>query len=254
VHFPWQGNDRLTQGERGEVQVESNPETLPDSTDPSGPCPRCGRVSNFIVEGTVGVSFGRAWSQGPNGEREWDTLDRMALLRCLGCQQNTVVIEEQWIGDYPARTGASDRGLITYRGIHWWPPPGAADLDEAIPGPVQGGYAEAVRALSVRAPRAAATMLRGTLEALVRDRGSDEAQQALATNLARALRVMADEHTLDGSLADWAAEIRLAGNAGAHLDPLEGVTMDEAEDLAHLTRQLLHYVYELPAQLRRARG
>jgi hypothetical protein len=65
---------------------------------------------------------------------------------------------------------------------------------------------------------------------------------------------MADDHDLDGSLAEWAKEIRLTANAGAHFDPMEDVSQQEAEDLAHLTRQLLHYVFEMPAKLQRARS
>ncbi len=29
----------------------SNPDTLPDSTDPNGPCRRCGRMANFALSG-----------------------------------------------------------------------------------------------------------------------------------------------------------------------------------------------------------
>jgi hypothetical protein len=96
-------------------------------------------------------------------------------------------------------------------------------------------------------------MLRRTVEALVRDRGGADAQEAMNRGLAAALRVMADAHALDVNLADWAKEMRLAGNVGAHYDPIDDVDAAEAEDLARLTRQLLHYVYELPAKLRRAR-
>jgi hypothetical protein len=144
-------------------------------------------------------------------------------------------------------------GLISYRGVHWWPPPSSADLDDSIPASLRDAYAEAMRALGARAPRAAAVMLRRTVEALVRDRGGADAQEAMNRGLAAALRVMADAHALDVNLADWAKEMRLAGNVGAHYDPIDDVDAAEAEDLARLTRQLLHYVYELPAKLRRAR-
>jgi hypothetical protein len=153
----------------------------------------------------------------------------------------------------PGSRGIGSGGVITYRGIHWWPPPSSADLDESIPAGLRDSYAEAMRALGARAPHAAVVMLRRTVEGLVRDRGGDAAQQALDRNLAAALRVMADEHTLDANLADWAKEIRLTANVGAHFDPIDDVDTTEADDLARLTRQLLHYMYELPAKLRRSR-
>jgi hypothetical protein len=162
-------------------------------------------------------------------------------------------VEEQWIGDHPARGGVGGGGAVTYRGIFWWPPPASTDLDEAIPLALRDCYAEGMRALAAQAPRAAVVMLRRTVEALVRDRGSETAQAALDANLAKALQVMADEHTLDATLAEWANEIRLLGNVGAHFDPIRDVDLAEAQDLGKLTRQLLHYVYELPATIRRKR-
>jgi hypothetical protein len=96
-------------------------------------------------------------------------------------------------------------------------------------------------------------MLRRTLETVVHDKGSEAAQKALERNLAKALEIMADEHVLTAALAELATEIRLVGNAGAHFDPLDDVTKEEAEDLQHLTRRLLEYVYEMPARIRRSR-
>lgn len=35
----------------------SDPDRLPDSADPNGPCPRCGRVAHFAPVGTADVTF-----------------------------------------------------------------------------------------------------------------------------------------------------------------------------------------------------
>jgi hypothetical protein len=109
-----------------------------------------------------------------------------------------------------------------------------------------------MRALSVDCPRAAAVMFRAMLGAIVLDKGSEDAQQA--GSLFKQLKRMAEEQTLHPSLVDWAAQIRLVGNAGAHPEDLDPVTLAEAQDLARLCRQLLTVVYELPAQIRRARA
>jgi hypothetical protein len=188
-----------------------------------------------------------------DGTRERDTLDRVTSMLCSGCRQATAVVEEQWVGDHPARDGIRGGGTVTYRGVFWWPPPASTHLDEAIPLALRDCYAEGMRALAAQAPRASVVMLRRTVEALVRDRGSETAQKALQVNLAKALRLMADEHTLDKNLAEWADEIRVVGNLGAHLDPIEDVKLPEATELAKLTRQLLQYVYELPASIQRKR-
>jgi hypothetical protein len=96
-------------------------------------------------------------------------------------------------------------------------------------------------------------MFRRTLEALVVDRGDDEAKRRLQHNLVGALQAMAESGVLNGSLAEWATEIRVVAKSGAHFDPLADVGQEEAEDLARLTRELLRYVYEMPAQIQRTR-
>jgi hypothetical protein len=94
-------------------------------------------------------------------------------------------------------------------------------------------------------------MFRGILTAVVWDRGGEVAQQA--HSLFQQLEAMEQEGTLHPSLVEWAAEIRLVGNAGAHFDELAPVDQAEATTLAHLCRHLLTVVYEAPARIRRAR-
>jgi hypothetical protein len=247
------GRSRRATGERGEGIPEANPETPPDSTDPSGPCPRCGRVSNFAKIGDLPVSFGGSVLQRPDGTSERDAVDRVSSLMCQGCGQATAVIEEKWVGDQPVRSGVSRGGMVTYRGVHWWPAPGAGDLDAAIPEAIREAYAEGIRTLGVRSPRAAAVMFRRTLEAVVDDKGGPAAKAAAGKNLASALSEMVKEGTLDPNLADWAKEIRIVGNVGAHFDPLGDVQQAEAESLAKLLRSMLEYLYEMPARVQRTR-
>ena len=140
----------------------------------------------------------------------------------MGVGRLLVVVEEEWVGGHPARQRGGSGGAVTFRGIHWWPAPGAGNLDRSIPEVVAECFSEGVRCLSAHAPRAAAVMFRRTLEAVVRTSGSAAAVTTLDDrNLAAALGVMAAEHTLDPSLAQWAKELRLVGNAGGHLDPLD---------------------------------
>lgn len=162
----------------------SNPDTPPDSTDPCGPCPRCGRVSNFAVLGSVPVTFGATYTVDHDGMHAPYDLERVSSLVCAGCKQATVVVEEKWVGDHPARDGLGTGGTVHYHGVHWWPPPSSSDLDESIPAGLRDAYSEGMRALSAKAPRAAVVMLRCTVEGLVKDRGSAAAQAALGRNLA----------------------------------------------------------------------
>jgi hypothetical protein len=113
-------------------------------------------------------------------------------------------------------------GRVNYRGIFWYPPASVASMSEAIPVSIRDAFAEGAKCLAVRAPRAAAVMFRRSLEAVVRDKGSAAAVKAMDDpngSLYAGLKVMADEHTIDATLASWAKEIRLAGNAGGHFNP-----------------------------------
>lgn len=238
----------------GEGPPPRDPDSPPTSSDPSGPCSRCGRVSNFSPAGSLPVTFlgGGAFAGGSPDQCSV----QVTSLACHGCGQCTVVVEEQWVGNQPMyREGeyVKASGMMTWQGVHWWPPPGVADLHEAVPESVADVYAEGQRALAARAPAAASVMFRRALEAIVADRGSDAAKQAVKVNLAKGLDAMADDGALDKSLAQWAREVRVVGNAGAHFEPGDPVEQDEAEDLARLVRALLHFLYEMPAMIRRSR-
>ena len=70
------------------------------------------------VPGSPPVSFGGSCTVEHDGTRRPEDLDRASVLLCSGCGQATVVVEEKWIGDHPARGGIAGGGLVTYRGIH----------------------------------------------------------------------------------------------------------------------------------------
>lgn len=227
-------------------------EALPDSTSPYGPCPRCGRLSNFTAKGNAPVTYDGGATMGLGGTQHEPTYDeRLTVLQCQGCDQNVVVIEEQYVGGRRTRDGGTRSGLQEWRGVHWWPTPGMRPGNPDVPAAVSEAVAEATRCLAVQAPRAAAVMLRGALGQIVVDRGSPEAQKK--PNLASQLKQMADEHSLDKTLAEWASHVRTLGNAGAHPNELEPVTIDEAHELSRLMAALLDYLYVMPANVRRAR-
>jgi len=92
--------------------------------------------------------------------------------------------------------------------------------------------------------------------AIVRDRGGANAIAAIDArdgSLAKPLTVMSTEHTITPDLSEWAKELRLAGNVGGHFDPMDDVTIEEADSLSKLLRHLLTYLYEVAGQIRRAR-
>jgi len=235
-----------------------DPDSPPDSRDLGGPCPRCGRTSTFELVGRLPLTVDRTLRGiGPGGEDiEFEPSEQVTMLKCRGCHQNTAVVEQRWIGNELALTGMGHGGTINFRGVFWYPAASVASLDKAIPETIREAFAEGAKCLAVRAARAAAVMFRRSLEAVVRDRGSAAAVKAMDDprgSLHAGLKVMADEHTLVETLASWAKEIRLTGNAGGHFDPLDDVTMDEATEMSKLVRNLFTFLYEAPARVTRSR-
>ncbi len=173
-------------------------------------------------------------------------IDRVSSLICRHCRQGVVVVEEEWVGEAP-KTKQKTGGLISHRGIHWWPLP-ETNLSDDIPAAIRPVFGEAAMALSANCPRAAAVMARRTLEAITVDKGETKGV------LADRLRSLATKGVLLPTLADWAKEVRLIGNAGAHFDPMDTVSKEDAEQLLAFVRELLRFLYELPAELARRRA
>ena len=74
-------------------------------------------------------------------------------------------------------------------------------------------------------------------------------------NLYSGLKVMADEGALDKSLAEWAKAVRAVADFGAHFDvSAQEITSAEAEDLSRLVREMLRFLYEMPARVSRSRA
>lgn len=231
---------------QGKPLSESH-EGPPDSSRPSGLCPRCGKQSSFEVLGSLPVTVEYdAYTVKHDGTHDHDSLEQVSSLICRNCGQGTAVIEERWVGDARWRERKTG-GILSSRGIHWWPIP-EAQLPPDIPSAIADTYAEASRALSANCPRASAVMARRTLEAIALEKGESSGE------LAKRLAALASKGTLHPTLAEWAREIRLLGNVGGHFDPMDTVSVDDARKLLDFERELLRYLYELPANLDRLRS
>ena len=103
-----------------ENQPPSNPDSLPDSSDPNGPCPRCARIASFSVCGSAEVTFRKdgSYVTGRGGLPGRIATQQVSILECNGCRDRIVVIEDQLVGGQ--RNGRA--GTVTWEGIHWWCP------------------------------------------------------------------------------------------------------------------------------------
>jgi len=235
----------------GDEDPPHDPETPPDSTDPAGVCPRCGKASNFVQTGAGNLAFRNdVFAAAGGGEDNRIAVERVSTFECLGCHQGTAVMEVLTVGNKPWRE--SGGGINRWRGVSWWPAGTGAAVSELVPDRIRNVYQEGLRCLGVSAPRAAAVMFGRTLEAIVRDRGREKAKAALYKSLAAGLNVMADEGKLSADLASWASELRLARNAGGHDELVDDVTPD-ARSLSKLLDQLLTNLYVVPSRIRRAK-
>lgn len=91
-------------------------------------------------------------------------------------------------------------------------------------------------------------MARRTLEAVAADKGEPKG------TLAQRLDALTSKGILHPHLSDWAKEVRLIGNIGAHFDPIREVSVEDARQLFSFARELLRYLYELLAELARRRS
>ena len=241
IHF-FKDPKKTREGKRGEELPEIH-EGLPDSLRPSGLCPRCGKQSSFESAGSLPATFDSSYSIDYSGKKEQGLIDRVSSLICRHCNQPIIVVEEQWIGEHPAKEG-NFSGTVNFRGIHWWPLPGA-NLSTDIPDKIASVVSEAAGALYANCPRASVVMSRRALEAICVDKGETSGV------LAARLDVLKSKGILLPTLADWAKEVRLIGNVGAHFDPIQDVELHDAKQLMSFLRELLKYLYELPAELAR---
>lgn len=221
---------------------------LPDSSEPWGECPRCGRVSSFTNVGNAAVTYSYERFVGGSAP---DVDEQVSILRCQGCSQNVVVVEEVYLNGVPRRLGANS-GSLTWRGMHWWPSPGMQPGNPDVPTDIADAIAEGVRCLSATAPRAAVVMFRSALALIVDERGSAAAKAK--PNLYQQLKQMGVDKDLDGSLADLADHVRVIGNAGAHPSTLDPVSLDEATEVADFIAHLTQFLYVMPARVAQSKA
>lgn len=239
---------KKAQGDRGEpMPVEHS--GAPDSTNPSGLCPRCRKQSSFQSLGSIPLTFSEGYKVLPSGVHEPIFHERATVLVCRHCEQGISVLEEELTGGRSKRSGERHSGVISWQGFHWWPLAGSS-AHSAVPSEIASALNEAVLCLSANCPRAAAVMARRTLEAIATDKGGGKSKDALAKQLAN----MAASGLLQPTLADWAKEVRAIGNSGAHFDPIDTVSNADASQLIEFLQALIEYLYVLPYDLAQRRA
>ena len=226
----------------------------PSSRTPYGLCHRCNKQSNFEITYSGDIRFAR--NQENDQEYNDSSLEHernpvyiidsvspsypeiVVLLRCYSCRQTMVSIE---------RLVEDDANRLKYEAFHWWPSI-EVSVSSDIPRSIASAYREAVRAYHSGCYRAAAVMARRTLEAVTEQKGEPKGP------LVKRLKNLVSSQRIDPSLESWSREIRLVGNAGAHFDPINNVSKEDADDIISFIRQILRFLYEIPAEVARVRS
>lgn len=126
-----------------------------------------------------------------------------------------------------------------------FPNPLPKPIDERIKDPVRSDFIEARKCFSIAAFRAAAVMARRALQNICLDKNADE-----NLKLEKQIDQLFDNRIITQDLRDWAHEVRLVGNDGAH--PKKGesdtpIAKEDAEDILNLLEQFCQVLYVAPS-------
>lgn len=123
-------------------------------------------------------------------------------------------------------------------------------LDESIPKQVADDYIEAIRCFDVGAKKASVVMCRRALQNSVIERGAKK------DKLLNQIDELFGSQIITKDIKDWAHEIRLTGNIGAHPDEdgLKDVSGEDANELIKFMEEYLNYVYIMPAMVAKKRA
>lgn len=141
--------------------------------------------------------------------------------------------------------GSSSNVAYELRAVY---PAGKPDefVDEAVPNGIASDFREALRCYWIKAFKSAVVMCRRALQA------SAIALKAKGDRPVDQIDDLAKQGKITESLKDFAHEVRLTGNVGAHPDKdgLGDVAETDAEDIIAFTREYFHHVYVMPAKLK----
>ncbi|MGC0400513.1 uncharacterized protein YbaR (Trm112 family) [Streptomyces sp. SAI-126] len=184
-------------------------------------CPHCEKPTLATVA-----------SEAPGGGEE-EPPYLLELVQCGTCHDPFVLIEEDW-GE-----GWDGEPLVGW-------PKQQRPLSYNVPEALRREHEEARQCFSSKAYTATAVMVRRTLEGVCLDQGMSSST-GRPKPLFKMLEQMKDEGKIDGQLFEWAQELRVLGNQGAHFTGTSVSREDAADGLA-LAEALLDYLYVFSAQ------
>ncbi len=182
-------------------------------------CPHCARP-------TVAAIRGQAVWDGYDAEGEPQNPPvEYSLLQCARCGDVCVQLREDYGGGFH-----QDEPVVVY--------PEPKRLSWSVPAPLRQEWDEARACLDAKAYAACLVMVRRTIEGTCQENGVSK------RNLVEGLRELHSQGLIDGTLAEWANALRLAGNKGAHYTG-RPVPREDAEHALAFAEALLDHIYVL---------
>lgn len=131
------------------------------------------------------------------------------------------------------------------RPVAWVPRIGVGREYPYVPKHIGAAASEAHACQSIGAHRAAVMLARAVIEATAKDKGITNG------TLYKKIEKMHEHGLVSELVRDQAHEVRYLGNDMAHGDFVEPVSTEEADEILELMAEVLHAVFEMPAQLLR---
>jgi hypothetical protein len=205
------------------MDIVNFPETQFNQVGASGPCPHCAVTSFFKP---VASCVQRTPQTGG--------LTVVSATQCETCKQFALVVGHPQGQNQPSH-------LIAF--YPFGKPRDA--VDQNVPKPIADDFAEALRCHWIQAYRACVVMCRRAVQSSALHLG------AKGGRLIDQIDDLSKNGIITTPLKEFAHEIRLTGNDGAHPDQdgLEEITQKDGEAIIEFTREYLHHVYVMPAKL-----
>jgi len=199
------------------MNVVNYPENGNNQVGANGECPHCGVVSYFRpVASSV------------------DTNKVVSAAKCESCKGFVLVLGNRLGGNQACQS------ITVY-------PLGKPNetVDPAVPASVSEDFKEALRCHFIKSYRATVVMCRRAIQQ------SAIELKATGNKLINQIDDLYKNGKITESLKDFAHEVRLTGNDGAHPDKdgLADVNETDSNEIIEFTREYLHHVYVMPAKL-----
>jgi hypothetical protein len=184
-------------------------------------CPHCQALAIASVKGEVIVEY----RYSPQTGEPLGLPTEKTFVQCSNCSEVLILAREDYGMGFEF-----DTPVIIF--------PAPRRLNAEVPESLRREWDEARICFEAKAYTATVVMMRRTLEAACKDQGVSN------RNLSAALAELKTQSLIDETLAEWAHELRLLGNRGAHA--MSGIiTRDDAQDSLDFTETLLEQMYVL---------